>query len=63
MLAAGQITFAETGMKRNDFTRLCVDDSYSLPYDEIERICKNMKLGVLDTHKLLSLAAIEDDEE
>jgi len=63
MLAAGLITFAETGMKRDDFTRLCIDDSYSLPYAEIERICKNMKLGYVDTQKLLSLAAHEEDEE
>lgn len=63
MLAAGLITFAETGMKRDDFTRLCIDDSYSLPYAEIERICKNMKLGYVDTQKLLSLAAPEEDEE
>lgn len=63
MLAAGLITFAETGMKRDDFTRLCVDDSYSLKYDEIERICKNMKLGYVDTQKLLSLAAPEEDDE
>lgn len=62
MLASGEITFSQTGMKKNDFTRLCIDDSYSLPYDEIARICKNMKLGVIDTNKLLSLAAPEEDE-
>ena len=43
-ITSGEITFSQTGMKKEDFTKLCTDQSYVLPRTEIERLCNAMKL-------------------
>lgn len=55
-LCSGEITFSEIGMKKDDFTRICIDDEYVLPYEDIKRICARMRLTQFETDLLLSFA-------
>ncbi|MCQ4636927.1 hypothetical protein NE619_09305 [Anaerovorax odorimutans] len=55
-IASGEITFSQTGMKKDDFTKLCTDSSYVLPRAEIERLCKAMKLTEDEGETLLRWA-------
>lgn len=59
-LCSGEITFSETGMKKNDFTRLCIDDTYVLPYHEILKLSERMKLTEAEKENLLSYAEKDD---
>ncbi|MDO4486293.1 MAG: HAD-IA family hydrolase [Bacillota bacterium] len=58
-LCSGEITFSETGMKKDDFTRLCIDEGYVLPYEEISRLCSRMHLTEFETDLMLSFAEKE----
>ena len=58
-LCSGEITFSQIGMKKDDFTRLCIDEGYVLPYREIRMICEKMKLSRFETDLLLSFAEKE----
>ena len=55
-LCSGEITFSEIGMKKDDFTRLCIDESYVLPYQEIQKISDRMHLTQFEKELLLSFA-------
>lgn len=43
-IASGEITFSRTGIKKDDFTRLCIEPDYVFDPDTIERISVTMKL-------------------
>ena len=58
-ICSGEITFSQIGMKKDDFTRLCIDDGYVLPYDEIKTICDKMQLTEFESDLLLSFAEKE----
>lgn len=58
-ICSGEITFSQTGMKKDDFTRLCIDEGYVLPYEEIKAIGEKMKLNRFETDLLLSFAEKE----
>ena len=58
-IASGEITFAQTGMKKEDFTKLCTDGSFVLPEDEIRRPCRAMDLTDEESALLLSFAEQE----
>lgn len=51
--AAGALTFRETGLQKETFTRLCTDKTYVLPEEEIKRLCKAMKLTPEESETLL----------
>lgn len=53
---SGEITFSQTGIKKEDFTKLCTDRSYVLPRTEIERLCQTMKLTSEEAQTLLQWA-------
>ncbi|WP_269477413.1 hypothetical protein [Hominibacterium faecale] len=55
-ITSGEITFSQTGMKKEDFTKLCTDQSYVLPRTEIERLCNAMKLTSEEAQTLLQWA-------
>lgn len=52
-IASGQITFAQTGIKKHDFTKLCTDSSFVLPENEIKSLCETMKLNEDERESLL----------
>lgn len=43
-IADGTITFFTSGITKEEFTRLCIEDNYVLPKETIERIIVNMHL-------------------
>lgn len=43
-LQSGEITFKETGISKNDFTKLCTDKTFVPSEETIDRLCKTMKL-------------------
>ncbi|MCI8647058.1 MAG: hypothetical protein HFE76_09815 [Firmicutes bacterium] len=61
-IASGELTFAQTGMKKEDFTMICTDKSFVPPAGEIRRLCEAMKLTGAEREQMLSFAA-EDGEE
>lgn len=61
-IAAGEITFAQTGMKKEDFTKLCTDGSFVPSEAEIERLCCAMNLTEEERKRLLSFVARDKEE-
>lgn len=53
-LLSGEITFSQSGIKKNDFTRLCIDSDYVFPKEELEVICEKMKLTEEERKSLMS---------
>lgn len=52
-IASGELTFAESGISRDSFTRLCVDSSFVFPREEIQRFCEKAKLTDEQAESLL----------
>lgn len=53
---SGEITFKETGISKNDFTKLCTDSDFSLDLETIETIRVTMKLDDEQYERLRKLA-------
>lgn len=53
-LLSGEITFSESGIKKDDFTRLCVDKDFVIPRDRLEIICDKMNLNKEERAELIS---------
>ncbi len=52
-IASGELTFVESGISRDSFTRLCVDTSFVFPEEEIQRFCEKAKLTDEQAESLL----------
>ena len=52
-IASGELTFVESGISRDSFTRICVDTSFVFPKEEIERFCEKAKLTDEQAESLL----------
>lgn len=61
-IAGGELTFAQTGMKKEDFTKLCTDKNFVPPAAEIRRLCEAMNLTEAEREQMLSFAA-EDEKD
>ena len=55
-IASGELTFVESGISRDSFTRICVDTSFVFPKEEIERFCEKAKLTDEQAVSLLKFA-------
>lgn len=55
-IASGEITFSQTGMSKEDFTRICTDKTFVPPREELERLCRAMKLTDEECQMLLQFA-------
>ncbi|MGF6375819.1 uncharacterized protein (DUF1810 family) [Clostridiales Family XIII bacterium PM5-7] len=56
-IASGEITFSKTGIDRNDFTRLCTEDGFTLDKETIEKIAVTMNLSEEEKNQLLEARA------
>ncbi len=56
-IGAGEITFSQTGISKEDFTRLCTQEDFVFNPEAIERLALNMKLT--DEERLLLLSSAE----
>lgn len=52
-LLSGEITFSQSGISKNDFTRLCIDPGYVVSREALELICEKMKLTEEEREELL----------
>ncbi len=52
-IASGELTFVESGISRDSFTRICVDTSFVFPEEEIQRFCERAKLTDEQAESLL----------
>ncbi len=57
-LQSGEITFSQSGIDKNDFTRLCIDRDFVPSRKAVEKICEKMKLS--DAEKAELLGFVED---
>lgn len=62
-IASGEITFSQTGIKKNDFTKLCVEPGYVFDGETIDRICVTMHLTPEETQALRDAANPETTGE
>lgn len=53
-ILSGEITFSQSGINKNDFTRLCVDGEYVIPRDRLLLVCEKMNLTEEERAELLS---------
>ncbi|MCQ2545741.1 MAG: hypothetical protein MJ144_04850 [Clostridia bacterium] len=52
-LLSGEITFSQSGISKNDFTRLCIDPEFVVSREALEVICEKMKLTEAEKEELL----------
>ena len=52
-IASGDLTFAESGISRDSFTRICVDTSFVFSEEELQRFCEKAKLTDEQAESLL----------
>ena len=52
-ILSGEITFSQSGIKKNDFTRLCIDSEYVIAREDLEVICDKMKVTPEEREALL----------
>lgn len=62
-IMTGEITFFGTKMKKNDFTRLCVEPEYVIPDEEIEKLCETMLLNEEEQALFRSFKKKKTEEE
>lgn len=55
-IAAGEITFSQTGIGKEEFTRLCTEADYVFASDTIEKIGTTMNLTEDEKAQLLAAA-------
>ena len=55
-IADGTITFSQTGIKKNDFPRLCTEPDFILDRETVERLCTVMKLTEEEGRALMESA-------
>lgn len=60
-IQSGEITFSRSGIKRDDFTRLCIDGEFVIPRDRLLVICDKMK--VTDEEREALLRFTEEEGE
>ena len=52
----GEITFSRSGIKKDDFTRLCIDKGFVPAREDIELICDKMNVTPVERVELLKYA-------
>ena len=52
-ILSGEITFSQSGISKNEFTRLCTDGSFVIEREALETICDRMKVTEEERRQLL----------
>ncbi len=58
-IASGEITFSRTGIKKDDFTRLCTEPGFVLDQEVLDMLAETMKLTEEERQLLAETAAAE----
>ena len=56
-IMSGEITFSQSGIKKDDFTRLCTEEDFVFDEKSLALICEKMKLSDEETCMLMTEAA------
>ena len=56
-IGAGEITFSQTGIRKDEFTRLCTEEDFVFSRETIERLALTMALTEEEKQLLLDLSA------
>lgn len=59
-IASGEITFSRTGIKKDDFTRLCTEDGFVFDQETMDRIAVTMKLTEEEKKELFDAAGMTE---
>lgn len=60
-ITSGEISFSQTGIRKNDFTRLCTEDGFVFDQETLERISATMKLT--EDEKAMLFGALEEERK
>lgn len=52
----GEISFSRTGIKKDEFTRLCTEDDFAFDRETLAGICMRMELSEEETAELTEAA-------
>ena len=50
----GEITFSQTGISKEDFSRLCIDREFVFDRDKLAMICEKMRMSEEETERTIS---------
>ncbi len=53
-IMSGEIAFSQTGISKEDFSRLCTERGFVISCEKLETICDRMKLTDTETELLMS---------
>ena len=56
-IMSGEITFSQSGIKKDDFTRLCTEEDFVFDEESLALICEKMKLSDEETCMLMTEAS------
>ena len=52
-IMSGEITFSQSGINKNDFTRLCIDRDFVLAREALDLVCDKMTMTSDERTELL----------
>lgn len=55
-ITGGEISFSRTGIKKDDFTRLCTEDDFVFDRDSLTVICDRMEIQGTEREELFAAA-------
>ena len=59
-IASGEITFSRTGIKKDDFTKLCTEDGFVFDRETLDKISVTMHLTEEEQKELYEAAEREE---
>lgn len=61
-IASGEITFSQSGIRKDDFTRLCTEPGFVLEQEVLNMLAVTMKLTEEEQQLLAETAAAEREQ-
>lgn len=62
-IGSGEISFSQTGIKKDDFTRLCTEEGFVFDEETLQKISLTMKLSEEEKKALFEAAESDTVEE
>lgn len=58
-IMSGEISFSQTGISKEDFSRLCTEADFVISREKLETICDRMDLTDSETELLMSYTSVK----
>lgn len=58
-ILSGEISFSQSGISKDDFTRICTDSTFVLPKESLMTVCEKMNLS--DEERASLMAFLPDE--